>query len=353
MAPWGSAGMADRTRDGTTEMEQHNRLNEKQRKQTIAWTVCGGLVIAVILLVTTVWVIGSAGTSTSQAVARVSEFYLEELAGRRAGMVSDELKSNFTYMENALAILEDKDLESGDSLRRFLGKVKRLCNVDEFAFVDEQGLVYTEQGTIADTDGYGLLAGGITEPVIRTVNLDGDRKQVALAMPVEHISFQGVPLRACYIQINIDEMLSSLTLQTTGNETYCNLYYRNGESLTGEAFGSLRAGDNLLVSLKDAWIQEDEGYEKLEADFAEGRSGQLSFHYEGGQEDLCYVPVEGTNWMMTILIRDNVISEQISSISSRMMHRGIIQIAITVLAMLGVFLVLISQSRKKIGRAHV
>ena len=346
MAPWGSAGMADRTRDGTTEMEQHNRLNEKQRKQTIAWTVCGGLVIAVILLVTTVWVIGSAGTSTSQAVARVSEFYLEELAGRRAGMVSDELKSNFTYMENALAILEDKDLESGDSLRRFLGKVKRLCNVDEFAFVDEQGLVYTEQGTIADTDGYGLLAGGITEPVIRTVNLDGDRKQVALAMPVEHISFQGVPLRACYIQINIDEMLSSLTLQTTGNETYCNLYYRNGESLTGEAFGSLRAGDNLLVSLKDAWIQEDEGYEKLEADFAEGRSGQLSFHYEGGQEDLCYVPVEGTNWMMTILIRDNVISEQISSISSRMMHRGIIQIAITVLAMLGVFLVLISQSRK-------
>ena len=75
MAPWERSGMADRTRNGTTVMEQHNRLNEKQRKQTIAWTVCGGLVIAVILLVTTVWVIGSAGTSTSQAVARVSESY--------------------------------------------------------------------------------------------------------------------------------------------------------------------------------------------------------------------------------------------------------------------------------------
>ncbi len=35
--------------------------------------------------------------------------------------------------------------------------------------------------------------------------------------------------------------------------------------------------------------------------------------------------------MLTILIRDNVISDHISSISSDMMYRGVIQIAIIVL----------------------
>ena len=63
---------------------------------------------------------------TRQAVDQVSEFYLEELAGRRAEVVTDELKTHFTYMENALGILEDRDLESQESLRRFLGRIKKL-----------------------------------------------------------------------------------------------------------------------------------------------------------------------------------------------------------------------------------
>ena len=50
--------------------------------------------------------------------------------------------------------------------------------------------------------------------------------------------------------------------------------------------------------------------------------------------------------MMTILVLDNVISRQISSISSGMMRRGIIQIIITMVVMLLVFLALIRRSRR-------
>ncbi|MDE6184948.1 MAG: PAS domain-containing protein, partial [Lachnospiraceae bacterium] len=129
-------------------------------------------------------------------------------------------------------------------------------------------------------------------------------------------------------------------------QTYCGLYYRNGESLTNEDFGNFKSENNILSALKEAEIDEKFSYEQLENDFAAGRSGQISFNYFGSREDLCYVPVEGTNWMLTILIGDNVISDQISSISSGMMNRSIIQIIITVVVMLGVFLVLIHQSRK-------
>ena len=94
-----------------------------------------------ILLVTTIWVTGSARTGTQQAVSKVSEFYLEELAGRRAQVVSEELKNNLAYMENALTILEEPYLESQETLRSFLGKVKRLYGVDKFALVDENGIV--------------------------------------------------------------------------------------------------------------------------------------------------------------------------------------------------------------------
>ena len=326
--------------------QQRKKIKEKQKRQTITFAVRGGVFIAAILLVTTVWVSNGARVGTNQAVNRVSEFYLEELAGRRAQVVSEELKKNVAYMENALSIIEDYNLESQESLRSFLGKVKKLYGVDKFALVDENGIVYTQHSTTSGLSRYSFLSEDLTEPVISTLNLYGARKQVVLAIPVEGLAFQGTDITTCFIQINIDQMLSSLTLQSNGNETYCNLYHRSGESLTNDVFGNAQAGSNLFSAVMDAEMTEETGYKQLQDDFENGRPGQISFNYQGFTEDLCYVPVEGTNWMLTILIRDNVISDQISSISSGMMMRGVVQIVITILSMLILFHVLAKQSRK-------
>lgn len=328
------------------EQSQQNSIGKKRDWRTAASSIWGGILIAAILLVTTVWVSNAARTGTDQAVARVSEFYLEELAGRRAQVVSEELKSNFEYMNNAMSVLEPSDLESQETLRHFLGRVQALYGVNKFALVDENGVVYTQHSTTSGLSRYDFLSNEVTGPVISMSNLYGAHKQVILAIPVNGISFQGVPIKVCFIQLNVSEMLSSITLQTGDNETYCNLYHRSGESLTDNNFGYLTSGHNLLSALKEAEMESGSSYQQLADDFYMGRLGQVSFHYQGIHEDLCYIPVEGTSWMLTILIRDNVISDQISSISSGMMRRGVIQIAVTVMAMLGVFLALIHQSRK-------
>ncbi len=328
------------------EQTQHLAINKRQRKKTVVYAVVGGLLIAAILLITTIWVSTSARVGTRLAVSKVSEFYLEELAGRRAQVVSEELNRSFAYIENALGILEPSDLQSQETLRRFLGKVRRMYGVDSFALVDENNIVYTEHSTSTGLSMFSFLSEELTGPVVSTTNLYGAQKQVILAVPVDDLTFLGARVRVCFIQINIDEMLSSLTLQTGDNETYCSLFHRNGESLTNNDFGYLKAGSNLFSTLADAKIDEGYTFEELQEDFSNGRRGQISFDYHGSKEDLCYVPVEGTNWMLTILIRDNVITEQIGFISSGMMRRSIVQIIITVAVMLVVFIALIRQSKK-------
>ena len=330
-------------------MKKLKDIKEKQRKQAVIYAVTGGIIIAAILFATMAWVSNKARNSTNLAVSRVSDFYLEELAGRRAQVVSEELNTHLTYIENALTVLEDSDLESQETLREFLGKVKMLYGVDMFGLVDENGTVYTEQSASSGLDGYDFLTEELTGPVINTTNLEGERKRAVLAAPVENISFQGVQITVCFIQINIDEMLSSLTLQTNNNETYCSLYHRNGEDLSNNDFGNFETGTNLLSALQDAEINDGYSYEQVKDDFTNGRAGEVTFTYQGFQETLSYLPVDGTNWMMTILIRDNVISEQISSVSSDMMLRGAVQIAITVFVMLVVFVMLIRQSKRNAG----
>ncbi len=324
-------------------------ISRKQNRQTAKLALWGGIIITVILLFTAVWAANKARIGTDQAVNRVSEFYLEELAGRRVQVVQEEIKNNFDFIENALDILEPSDLKSQEALRSYLGEMRKLYKVEKFAFVDENGIVYTKHSTASGLSRYSFLSEELTGPIVSTSNLYGAKKQVVLATPVEGIVFQGSRIKVCFIQINIENMLSSLTLQANENETYCNLYYRNGESLTNTDFGHLKAGNNLFSVLKDAYMAGGHSVRQMEDDFKNGRSGHISFYYGDAKEDLCYIPVEGTNWMLSILIQDNVINSQISSISSDMMRRSIIQIIITVLAMLGVFLVLIYQSKKSAG----
>ena len=281
---------------------QDKIIGKKQNRQTALFALWGGIVTAVILLVTAVWVSDRARAGTDQAVDRVSEFYLEELAGRRVQVVQEELKNNFSFIENALDILKPSDLESQDALRSFLGEMRKLYDVEKFAFVDENGIVYTRHSTASGLSRYSFLSEELTGPVISTANLYGAKKQVVFAVPVEGVVFQGAKIKVCFIQINIDNMLSSLTLQANDNETYCNLYYRNGESLTNTDLGHLKAGSNLLLNLKDADIAGDHTIREMEDDFKNGRSGHVSFYYRGAKEDLCYTPVEGTNWMLSILI---------------------------------------------------
>ena len=80
---------------------QDKDIREVQKRQTVILAICGGLMIALVLLVTSIWAADSARKGTRQAVNRVSEFYLKELAERRSQVVAEELKDHFTYMEKS------------------------------------------------------------------------------------------------------------------------------------------------------------------------------------------------------------------------------------------------------------
>ena len=172
------------------DQAQDKEIRKKQKRQPVVNSIATGVEIAGILIITTLWVSNRSQTATGQAVNQVSEFYLEELAGRRVQVVSEELKNNFAYIENVLGILDESNLKSQETLRSFLGKAERLYGLDKFALVDENGIVYTEHSTVSGLSRYNFLSQELTEPVITTANLYGAKKQVILAVPVENIVFQ-------------------------------------------------------------------------------------------------------------------------------------------------------------------
>ncbi|MBR1471938.1 MAG: hypothetical protein IJ600_09900 [Lachnospiraceae bacterium] len=316
-------------------------------KGIMAVAFWGSIIVALILISGTIWTGRSSSRDTQQAVRNVSLLYLEELAGRREQVVASTLSDYISDMDVAIGLLSDDDLSSTEKLQEYQLRMKQLYGVDKFAFVDETGLIYTSRGTRTDIGQYAFDHETISEPEISIKKTDGETIKVVIAAPTDRLPYEGHFLVACFMEIDMERMLANISLQSgSNNTTFCNLYSSDGHSLTNTVLGGLSKEDSLLSALQNASFEEGYSLEKIKTDFSAGLTGVVSFTYNGIRETMYYVPVHGTDWMLTYLIRESVISSQIDTISEGIITRSVAMAVLTTLVLSAVFVMMLIQTRK-------
>ena len=305
----------------------------------------GGILVLLLIIVSTLWNVQSAQKQTQAVAESVSDFYVEELANRRVTIISDALKQNFQYMNNALDAITKDDLQSIASLRNYLGRIRRLYGVEKFSFVDQDGLVYTAHSTTTGKSRYPFLTEGFFEPLVTTVLNYGGEKLLFIAIPVYGVEFNGKMITACFAQVNIDQMVRSMTFRAENMETYFNIYLKSGESLTSAPFGGVEPGRNILsvIHENDATLKS---FQKISDDFQNERKGSIHVPYKRQNAHLYYTPVEETGWMLSILVYDNVITRQIRNGNRIIIILNYIQTFITLSAVIILFVILVITIRK-------
>ena len=325
-------------------------MESKKRNLTTPIAIVGGALVLIILVLGTVWMGQSARHDTEQAARSVSLLYLDELAGRREQVVEDNLKNNVNVINVAVTMIDENDLSDLDHLRSYQRNMKQLFNLDRFAFIDENNLMYTaDEGILSDASQFAFDYQALSEPGITIRNVNDPDKKVVIAVPIRdlNLSLNGNKLIACAMEIDMDVMLQGVSMASQSTDaTFCNMYTNDGIALSNTVLGGLAAEDNLLDALAHAEFDSGYSYDQLLRDFAEGNRGIATFAYDGVTETLSYAPIEGTNWFLTYLIRDDVISERISSVSDGIIQRSLAQSVLTVIVLAAMFLFIASQMRK-------
>ena len=231
-------------------------------------------------------------------------------------------------MQRALALMTQEDLSSQEAFRSFIGRVEALYGLELFAVVDEDNVVYTEHTTYMGGSRYAFLSDELSR--IRTITTNatyGGGKDICLSLPVQNRVFNGKKLKTCFIEINMDDIVSMLAFNTQEKGTYFSLYYENGENLTGLDFGPVGAKQNLLTFMS-RYLTAAEA-EALSGNFRNGTAGKVLFSFSGAGQMFYYSPIPETGWMITVLIPENLIYDQIGGIREETMTRSTIQILIT------------------------
>ena len=319
----------------------------KRNNLAIWGGIIGGLIVISIFVIGTISTGSSAHRDTVNAVHSVSRFYLDELAGRREQVVAFNLQKEIEDLQVAVGLMTEEDLSDAEHFQAFQARMKSLYRLEKFAFVDTDGVIYTSRGTQDNISDYSFDYTSISGPDISILNLENLNKKVIIAVPVSGIEFEGHQFCVCFMEIDMAVMLEGVSMSSsTEDATFCNIYSDTGIALSNTVLGGLAVEDNLLDALQHAEFDTGYSYEQVLNDFRDKTRGAVSFKYDGIEETLAYVPVEGTDWMLTYLIKETVIADQISTISNGIITRSVVQSVLAALVLTVMFIFVIKQIRK-------
>lgn len=323
-------------------------MKDKKHSNVILVAIFGGILVATVLIIGNIALGHRASNDTETAVHNVSLLYLDELAQRRQQVVSTTINGYITDIDIALDLMEPDDLSSTENLHAYQSRMKQLYRFERFAFVDESGLIYTSTGTRTDIGDYDFDYENISGSEVFIKTSSSGEMRVAIAKSVDHLPFEGHELVACLVEIDMDVLLKAMSLRgdTNNNTTFCNIYTKDGVALTDAVLGGLASEDNLLVALEHADMSKGYSLEQVKEDFDGHHEGYVSFSYNGIRETLYYYPIQRTDWMLTYLIRESLVGEQISSISEKIITQSIAQSFLTALVLIAIFSILIGQIRR-------
>ena len=108
-------------------------------KMNIRVGIIGGILVALIMIVGTLWMGHSASDGTKKAVQSVSLFYLDELAGRCEEIVEKNLNDNIEVINTAIDSLSEEDLSDDEHLQAFQRRMKNLYLMKMFKGVSRLG----------------------------------------------------------------------------------------------------------------------------------------------------------------------------------------------------------------------
>lgn len=222
--------------------------------------------------------------------------------------------------------------------------MESLLGLRRFALVDKDNIVYTQYTTYTGRSRHAFLSEEtIQSRVVNTVSLYDSSKQLCLVIPTATLSIMGRPFKACFVQLDINDIADLLANDDQG-ETHSAIYSKNGENLTGSELGPFISDRNLFDAIEG--VVTKDVLKEHQKNFADMARGSISFTSGGVEETLCYVPILGTGWEMVTLIRESVIQDQIRDISEENLAASRNQVIFTLVAVLLIAAVLLIEIRK-------
>ena len=270
----------------------------------------GLIALAALLIIASTLVFGrTARRAADETTTALGRFYLEEIADRNVYEISSALTRNVEQLRRAVEAMRTAQLRTDESLRTYLGMIRQLNGLDMFAVVDENGMVYKSENTFSGISRFGFLSEPVTTTRFFATRNSRSRAMVLIAIPAEDFFFGQTHIVSCITGVDVDKIISAQQIQGENNQVLCRLFNGDDGTCIVESEGRYADGSSVFDVWRDSCEFSDEyACEELIADWNAHREGYAHYMAPEGSTYLYYKPVPGTDWMVSVRLRENAIS---------------------------------------------
>ncbi len=330
-----------------TKMENHKKKRKTGTIKSYIGTLSVVTAAAVLIIISTLFFSTNTKDTADETTQSLSRFYLEEIAERTVYEIDNVLENSSTQLHRAVDEMSNESFNSVDELRSYLDMIQHLNGLDIFAVVDENGMVYTRDNTFSGISRFGFLSEPITETRLFTTTTYKSNAMILISMPTMPFSVGTADIVSCITGVDVDNIISAQQLQGVNNQVVCRLFNGDDGTCVVESEDKYSEGKSIFDVWKNTCSFSDEyPYEQLVTDWTEHVEGYSSYMSGEGTTYLYYKPVPNTNWMVSVRLRESVISTRISQTSRQVFYSSLIQLIVVIVSMLFVLFFAIRQVRK-------
>lgn len=328
-----------------------HEIRESRAKERIAsyLGLLSLIALAALLIIASTLVFGrTARRAADETTTALGRFYLEEIADRNVYEISSALTRNVEQLRRAVEAMRTAQLRTDESLRTYLGMIRQLNGLDMFAVVDENGMVYTSENTFSGISRFGFLSEPVTTTRFFATRNSRSRAMVLIAIPAEDFFFGQTHIVSCITGVDVDKIISAQQIQGENNQVLCRLFNGDDGTCIVESEGRYADGSSVFDVWRDSCEFSDEyACEELIADWNAHREGYAHYTAPKGSTYLYYKPVPGTDWMVSVRLRENAISTLMMESSLKTLRGSRIQLAVVITVMLLAALLAIRRVRSQ------
>ncbi len=326
-------------------MKTHIKKKDKRRMLIFIPAL---LLIAAILCVSAMTIYQSVSQRT---VTNISGVYLEEMTTQISSHFQTNLDSQFSQIRTITNAISAEDLESEESLKRFLVQSQNDNAFTHIAFISDKGIAYAPEGAVPAMSKISGLDRLLTDSgVLISVNESiWESSTILLGTTITPLPFQDSQLVAVIIGLHTSDIGARLGMDSkTETNSYTNIVTKNGDFVIKSNFSEDIIHGTNLFTVYEQQASFDDGYDfkSFKAAIDADESGLTLLSIGAHHVYLYYMPIQGTDWYMITSMAFETVNDQIVYLSQFMVAVGV-GIFIIVFATVLFFFLLLRRSEKR------
>ena len=319
-------------------------MGEDQKKRVSHTRFYIVLVLAIVLVCLLVyWLIVSAAGITADFTKNMNTMYLREMTNLTQANFKSGLSMRYSGLKAVAESVNAEDTENLGTLKRFISAAEDNNDFEFFAFVDENGFYYSEDGKRPAASKLSFLADLLSgkDKLVSYNETFVDDNMIVLGTQITPIKYDGTNIIAVIAGFTADSIGQHLFLRSEDGQTNASIVNKDGSFIVYNTyFSELPKGSNVISKFRE-YAEFDDGFslEQIESDFKNGNSGMVVFKAVDVHMCMYYSPIEGTEWYMLMEVPYEVVDEMTEDLSGRLNTNAIVMMATVMAIIVAIFVI--------------